>query len=66
MNNYDIPAEQKAKMLSNKINEFKTIIAQREIDKVVFTAHGKTDDALAAQVEIDNAKAAIDALLLMD
>ena len=66
MSNYDIPAEQKAILRNNKVAEFQSLIAQREIDAVVFTAQGKTDEASAAQAEIDDAKAAIDALLALD
>ena len=65
MSNYDIPAEQKALLRSNKVAEFKSLIAQREIDVVVFTATENTEEAAAAQAEIDGAKAAIDALVAL-
>ena len=66
MSNYDIPADQKTALRNNKVSEFQSLIAQRELDAVVFTAQGKTDEASAAQAEIDDAKAAIDALIALN
>ena len=66
MSDYKIPTNEKQNMVENRLIGLRSLIAQREIDAVVFTAQGKTDEASAAQAEIDDAKAAIDALLALD
>lgn len=62
---YQLDPAQVANMIENRLFEFRSIIAQSEIDAAIYTAQGKADEATAAQAKIDEAKAAIDALLAL-
>ena len=63
---YHLPQDQKQNILQNLLFGLRSTVTQREFDVIILTAQGKTDEAQAAQSDIDNAKAAIDALVALD
>lgn len=66
MSQYELATDQADAIKNARINALRQEVTEKQFDLAIATATEDTEAASAAQAEIDDAKAAIDALLALD